>query len=299
MHSLIEDFLQYLSIEKGYSVLTVSDYRHRLTHFVNWRSSHHVPVGDINPDLIGIGEIDGQTVSRYRLELANQNLQKITQNHYLIVLRSFLRFLTKKGFHAMSPDGIELAKTESVPVGFLTNGQVESLIGACDTNGIRGLRDRGLIELLFSTGLRLAELCSLNKPQVNLASGEFPVVGKGGRTRLVFLSRKAREFLTAYFNKRNDDFVPVFIRHGHGGGDRLSTRAIQYLIAKYAQKAQLPVKVTPHVLRHSYATDLLTNGADLRSVQELLGHKNIATTQIYTHVTDRRLQEVYSRYHSN
>lgn len=291
MNPLVRDFLSYLSVEKGYSALTVGDYHRCLVHFINWRSSH-APVGDLE-------EVDGQTISKYRLGLANQGLQKITQNHYLIILRSFLRFLVKRGYHVISPDSIELAKVEGKPVSFLTSEQVETLLDAVKIDDLRGIRDRALIELLFSTGLRVAELCALNRNHINLQSREFSITGKGGRVRLVFLSQSASERLQDYFTKRNDNFEPMFIRHDRGNGNRLSVRAIQYLLDKYAQIAQIPIKVTPHILRHSFSTDLLANGADLRSVQELLGHKNIATTQIYTHVTNSRLAETYNRYHAS
>ena len=312
LSALVDEFLEYLEVERNLSPLTIRDYRHYLMHFVLW-STKNAPI--LRPQ-----DITVELVRKYRVYLAHFNspngnlpLKKVTQNYYVIALRSFLRYLVKKDLKVVTPDKIELPKTESRSLKFLDRDQLERLLaqpiqqvqGKPDVSTDRGLRDKALMEMLFSTGLRVSELCRLNTDQVNLERREFGVIGKGGRARVVFLSDRAVIWLEKYLTKRSDSFRPLFIRYAgnqeptiNGEKMRLTPRSVQRLVDKYVRKARLPVKASPHVLRHSFATDLLINGADLRSVQELLGHKNVATTQIYTHVTNAQLKDVHKAFHS-
>lgn len=301
--SLVNEFLEYCEIERNLSTLTIRDYRHYLEFFVAWSAA--------NSPISAPSDFTIELVRKYRVYLAHFNspngnlpLKKVTQNYYVIALRSFLRYLVRKDLGVMAPEKIELPKTESRSLKFLDRDQLERLISGPDTSKEAGLRDRAIMEMLFSTGLRVSELCKLDRGQINLERREFGIIGKGGRARVVFLSDRAELWLTQYLNMRKDSFKPLFIRYS-GSQDiemnekmRLTSRSVQRLMEKYVQKAGLPVKATPHVLRHSFATDLLINGADLRSVQELLGHKNVATTQIYTHVTNAQLKDVHKAFHS-
>jgi len=300
---LINNFLEYLEIEKNCSKLTIRDYRHYLEVFYNWYS----------PTSPGrsIEDLDLSTVRKYRVYLANQvavngdQLKKVTQNYYVIALRSFLRFLIKNDIKTLEPSKIELPKTESRSLKFLERDQIDRLVTMPDTSTEEGIRDRAILELLFSTGLRVSELVSLDHEKVNLERREFGVIGKGRRARVVFVSDRAAEWVRRYLAARQDTFKPLFIRYSgkvidEDGGEkmRLTTRSIERIVKKYVHLARLPVDATVHTLRHSFATDLLTNGADLRSVQEMLGHKNIATTQIYTHITNKQLRDVHKAFHS-
>ena len=302
--ALVDEFLEYLEIERNLSPLTIRDYRHYLDNFVEW-SKTHSPIA--KPQ-----DLTVELIRKYRVYLAHYNspngqlpLKKVTQNYYVIALRSFLKYLIRKDLPVISPDKIELPKTESRSLKFLDRDQVERLLAQPDVSGERGLRDKTLMEVLFSTGLRVSELCRLNRDQVNLERGEFGVIGKGGRARVVFLSDRATLWLERYLGRRSDQAKALFIRYAGNQEPienleklRLTPRSVQRIIEKYVHKARLPVKATPHVLRHSFATDLLMNGADLRSVQELLGHKNVSTTQIYTHVTNAQLRDVHKAFHS-
>ncbi len=298
---LIDEFLEYLEIEKNCSKLTIRDYRHYLEIFVNWFSSTGKSIKDL----------DLQTVRKYRIYLANKadskglTLKRVTQNYYVIALRSFLRFLIKNDHKTLEPSKIDLPKTESRSIKFLEREHVDRLVTAVNTEKEEGIRDRSILELLFSTGLRVSELVSLNRDQINIERREFGVVGKGGRPRVVFISDRAVQWLSRYLVKRKDTFRPLFIRYSgkviienNGEKMRLTARSVERLIKKYVRHSRLPIDATVHTLRHSFATDLLNNGADIRSVQEMLGHKNIATTQIYTHVTNRQLREVHAAFHS-
>jgi site-specific recombinase XerD len=300
---LIDQFLEYLEIEKNCSKLTIRDYRHYLKIFEQWFTST-LPGKTIK-------DLDLTLVRKYRVFLANKTdskqltLQRVTQNYYIIALRSFLRFLIKNDFQTLEPSKIDLPKTESRSLKFLDKDQVDRMTMQCDTSKIDGLRDRAVLELLFSTGLRVSELVSLNRDKVNLERREFGVIGKGGKVRLVFVSDRAADWIKRYLDKREDFFKPLFIRYSgkempDNGGEkmRLTVRSIERLVKKYSRLARLPIEPTVHTLRHSFATDLLTNGADLRSVQEMLGHKNIATTQIYTHVTNPQLKNIHRNFHS-
>lgn len=299
----ILDFLEYLEIEKNCSKLTIRDYRHYLDVFADWFSSTQPHKS--------IADLDLATIRRYRVFLANKTdekgtpIKRVTQNYYVIALRSMLRFLIKNDHKTLEPSKIDLPKTESRSLKFLERDQIERLVTAADTTKEEGVRDRTIMELLFSTGLRVSELAKLNRDQINLERKEFGVIGKGGRARVVFVSDRAAFWIGEYLKVRTDSYKPMFIRYSGNKSDedegenmRLTVRSIERIIKKYVKAARLPVDASVHTLRHSFATDLLMNGADLRSVQEMLGHKNIATTQIYTHVTNKQLREVHEAFHS-
>lgn len=299
--SHIQGFLEYLEVEKGFSPLTLRNYAHYLKRFLKWMQKEtHSP---------SLQDIQQERITKYRLWLARlkqngQYLTRKTQGYHIIALRSFLRWLIKTGKEVLSPDKIDLPKPETKDIRFLTGHQIDRLLGAPSPSSIIGKRDRAILEVLFSTGLRVSELVSLDRDQIDLVRKEFSVIGKGGRLRTVFLSKRASDALRIYFSARSDKYKPVFIRHkGRSSPEmtndemRLTPRSVQRLIKKYAKKIGLPKEVTPHVIRHSFATDLLMAGADIRSVQEMLGHKNIATTQIYTHITNPRLRQIHRQFH--
>jgi site-specific recombinase XerD len=300
--SKIKDFLEYMEIEKGSSPLTLRNYKHYLTRFLTWmHETHHT----MEPEAI-----DSEAIRQYRVALSRiedgkgGTLSRKTQGYHAIALRSFLKWLIKNDAKVISPDKIDLPKIADRQVKFLSAEQVERLLSAPTLSSIGGKRDKAILEVLFSTGLRVSELVSLDRDKVDLERREFGVVGKGGKARVVFLSERAADWLSNYLRARDDTFQPVFIRH-KGNMDavviddevRLTVRSVQRMIKKYGKKMNLPVDVTPHVMRHSFATDLLIAGADLRSVQEMLGHKNVATTQIYTHVTHKHLKDIHESFH--
>ena len=301
---LIAEFLEYLEIQKGCSPLTIREYRHYLKRFHNWltENSPATKPEDINLEL----------VRRYRLYLAHLRardglpLQRVTQSYHIIALRSFLRYLlVQRDIVTLSPDKIELPKQGSRSIAFLNPEQIERLLNSPKISNNVGLRDRTILETLFSTGLRVSELVNLNRDQVDLERKEFGVKGKGNKLRVVFLSDTAVQWIERYLQSRQDHFKPLFIRYSgavdtqkNGEKMRLTARSIQRIVAKYAKKSGLPIEATPHTLRHSFATDLLISGADIRSVQEMLGHESIRTTQVYTHVTNRHLKEVHKAFHS-
>ncbi len=301
---LITDFLEYLEIQKGCSLLTIQRYRHYLTRFQNWLSENSPTTrpGDINLELI----------RKYRLYLAHLRardgllLERVTQSYHIVALRAFLRYLlVQRDISTLSPDKIELPKQSSRSIAFLNPEQMERLLNSPQISNIIGLRDKAILETLFSTGLRVSELVNLNCDQVDLERKEFGVKGKGNKLRVVFLSDTAAQWIERYLRSRQDNFKPLFIRHSgnidnkkNGENMRLTARSIQNIVNKYAKRSGLPIEVTPHTLRHSFATDLLISGADIRSVQEMLGHESIRTTQVYTHVTNRRLKEVHKAFHS-
>ncbi len=292
------DFLEYLEIEQNRSQKTISNYDHYLTRLLDY-------AGEIQ-----VSDIDGELIRKWRLWLnrlgtnTSDELQKTTQNYHLIALRSFLKYCAKRDIPAMSADKIELARTSRKQVTFLTPEEVQRLFDVCNLNTLAGLRDRAILELLFSSGLRVSELVSLDKDHVNLKRREFMVRGKGQKDRPIFISPAAAEWIQKYLNKREDNVKPLFLRYSgqkkvdtSGNFHRLTARSIQRMVAKNALLAGITKHVSPHTLRHSFATDLLMNGADLRSVQAMLGHSNIATTQIYTHVTDPHLKAVHEKFH--
>lgn len=300
LSKLITDFLEYLEIERNSSQLTIKNYDHYLQRFLAF-------VGDINPK-----EIDLALVRKYRIFLARYvdentglTLKRVTQNYFVIALRAFLRYLAKIDVETLAAEKIEIGDQEASPIKVLDEEQLERLLNAPDASKIEGVRDKALLETLFSTGLRVSELAQLDKDQINLDKGEFGIIGKGRKERIVFLSDAAKEWIGKYLGQRKDTYKPLFIRYSgkedpSKGGEkmRLTVRSIERTLEKYVKKAKIPIKATPHTLRHSFATDLLINGADIRSVQEMLGHANISTTQIYTHITNKQLKEVHRAFHS-
>lgn len=264
-------------------------------------------------DDFNVEKIDENIIRNFRLYLSNQyrnphkgDLKRQTQNYFLVALRSFFRYLIKQKLKVLPPEMIELGKQNDRTIKYLLPEELDKLFSCVETSDEPGIRDRAILEMLFSTGLRVSELAALNRDQVNLDAGEFGVIGKGGKARVVFLSKRAIECLERYVAVRKDPYRALFIRYSGPKAEegltdeksRLSVRSIERMIEKYRKRAGILFRIGPHILRHSYATDLLTHGADLRSVQEMLGHKNISTTQIYTHVTNLRLKEIHDKFHS-
>lgn len=296
IESAKRQFLEYIEIERGRAVKTVENYDRYLTRFFTWgkitKTSH----------------ITEEKIREFRLWLNRQegtsgSLKRRTQNYYLIAIRAFLKFLRKRGIEGVSPERIELAKLPDRSLDLITSQELSRLIDSTKGASERAYRDRAIMELLFSTGLRVSELCSLNS-DLDLSRDELSVRGKGDKVRVVFLSPAAKESVQRYLKARKDMEEALFVnivgddKKSKRAPHRLTPRSVQNIVKKYATKAGITKKVTPHVLRHSFATDLLSNGADIRSVQALLGHASINTTQIYTHVTDAHLREVHKKYHS-
>jgi len=292
------DFLEYLEVEQNRSQKTIANYDHYLTRLIDF-------AGDIS-----ISDIDPELIRKWRLWLnrlgtnVSDELQKTTQNYHLIALRSFLKFCSKRDIPALPADKVELSRTKRKQVTFLNEDELERLFAQPDLNSVQGLRDRAILELLFSSGLRVSELTGLDRDHINLKRREFMVRGKGQKDRPIFISPQAAEWIQKYLDKRDDNTRPLFIRYSgrhavnlSGNFHRLTPRSVQRLVSRYALMAGITKHVSPHTLRHSFATDLLMNGADLRSVQAMLGHSNIATTQIYTHVTDPHLRAVHEKFH--
>jgi len=290
-------------------------YGYYLQFFKQWLIKAQNQNSNLKSEKAGfkVENIDEETIRNFRLFISHEYknpykgaLKRQTQNYFLIALRSFFRFLIRQRLSVLSPEMIELGKSRDRNIKFLQPGELENLFRAVDLKEKTGLRDRAILEVLFSTGLRVSELVSLNREQINIEAGEFGVIGKGGKARVVFLSKKAKEWLQKYLGSRNDPYQSLFIRYSGPRPKeeltneklRLSARSVERMIDKYRKKSGLLFRIGPHILRHSFATDLLEHGADLRSVQEMLGHKNIATTQIYTHVTNIRLKEIHEKYHS-
>lgn len=296
-------FLEHLEVERNVSKLTIRNYGHYLRRFCDWYQRE---------GMTDLTQLDSDLIRKYRIFLARyvddvgRTLSKKTQSYYVIALRSWLKWLVKNDAQVLHPEKIDLPKAESHAMKFLGIEQVERLLGQPNLSSKTGLRDKALLEVLFSTGLRVSELVSLNRDQVDTSRREFGVIGKGRRPRVVFLSDRAAEWVDRWLNSRADNWRPVFIRLSQSTPDiladgedmRLTTRSVQRLVDGYCRKARLPVKISPHGIRHSFATDLLANGAGLRDVQEMLGHKNIATTQIYTHVTRPQLRKTHGEFHS-
>ncbi len=297
---LITDFLEYLELERNASQLTIKNYDHYLKRFVEF-------AGETSPESIDLGTIRKYRLylSRYSDPLTNQPLKRVTQNYFMIALRAFLRYLARQDIQTLSAEKVELGEQDPSPLVVLDEDSLKSLLDAPNATTRDGLRDKTILEVLFSTGLRVSELSSLDRDQINLNRREFGVTGKGGKIRVVFLSETAVECLDKYLNHRQDSFKPLFIRYqgrldptDDGEKMRLTPRSIERIVEKYVKKMGLTIKATPHTLRHNFATDLLINGADIRSVQEMLGHSNISTTQIYTHVTNRQLKDIHQAFHS-
>jgi len=310
--NLINEFLQYCELEKNLSQGTVKMYHFYLTEFSTWVSDN------TKSNVVNYRMITHELVKDYRVHLnrkisskSKQIIKRNTQNRFLTALRSFLRFLiVEKGYdNALPPDKVSLGKADPRVPKFLTDDQIDQIVSVQNLSKKSGIRNRAILELLFSTGMRISELTALNKddlsPQV-LKHKEFAVVGKGRKLRTVYLSKTAVEWLQKYLRTRTDNFKPLFVRYSGKSMDkndydgeslRLTPRSIQRMVKKYSRMAGITIDVTPHVLRHSFATDLLRSGADLRSVQELLGHSDISTTQIYTHVTNKQLKETHEKFH--
>ncbi|KKR70121.1 MAG: Integrase/recombinase [Candidatus Nomurabacteria bacterium GW2011_GWB1_40_7] len=296
--------MEYVEIEKGRSLNTVRNYDHYLSRFLDFTKND-------NP-----ANINDAMVREFRLWLNRQPLKNLgkphetlsrkTQNYYLIAIRAFLKYLAREEIKTLSAEKIELAKVQERSLDLITNEELKRLLDAPSGNDLKDLRDRAILELLFSTGLRVSELCSLTR-DINLDSDELSVRGKGGKVRVVFISDEAKKFLRQYLSKRKDMDDALFIKIGKnlpktmgGKGQNLGVtkRTIERVVKQLAIKAGISKKVTPHVMRHMFATDLLGNGADLRSVQAILGHANIGTTQIYTHVTDKHLRDIHKKFHN-
>ena len=304
LSTAITEFLEHLQVEKNRSPRTIVSYRHYLERFATWLKK------DVEVETITLEQIRKYRVFLYTvLDEFNEPLTVRTQTYYIIGLRSFFRYVIKRGEPCLAPDQIELPKLEPRELSYLTNEELERMLEQPETTTMSGLRDRALIETLFSTGLRVSELAALDKKMLNTDSGEMRVVGKGRKERIVFISERAREWLQKYFEKRLDENEAAFVGYrGKGVGDdpspkvqlqatRLTSRSVDRIIQKHSAAAGIVKNITPHSLRHSFATDLLLNGADIRSVQTLLGHASITTTQIYTHITNQQLHEVHERFH--
>jgi site-specific recombinase XerD len=301
IENLKRQFLEYVEIEKGRSLKTVENYDRYLSKFINFAKK-------VNPK-----EITDDLVREYRLWLNRQSvgakrglqgetLKKKTQNYYLIALRAFLKYLVRIGIKdSLQPERIELAKIGERSIDLINEGELERLLKSAEGEDVKALRDKAILELLFSTGLRVSELCSLPR-DLDIRNDSISVRGKGDKVRVVFISSRAKDFLDKYLKARKDMDDALFVQLGKNAKNakdlRLTTRSVERIVKFYAIKAGISRKVTPHVIRHSFATDLLQNGADLRSVQALLGHANIATTQIYTHVSDKHLRDVHQKFHN-
>jgi site-specific recombinase XerD len=307
LEQLKREFLEHVEIEKGNSLKTVNNYDHYISRFLEFAK-----ISDPS-------DITDDKVREFRLFLNRQpgvkvrgqsasTLKKNTQNYYLIALRTFLKYLMKRRITSLPPDRIDLAKIKERSLDLISVDELNRLLKAPLVENISGkkdetlkiFRDKAILELFFSTGLRLSELCSLNR-DLDLSKDEFSIRGKGEKVRVVFLSDSAKDAIRQYLKNRKDLDEPLFIQYSSNASksNRLTPRSIERIVKYYAIKAGISKKVTPHVIRHSFATDLLSNGADIRSVQMMLGHANIATTQIYTHITDKQLRDVHKKFHSN
>lgn len=298
--ALKQQFLEYVEIEKGRSVKTVENYDHYLKRFIDYTKAKSP--ADITESAVRDFRLWLNRQSTGNNRISGQTLKKKTQNYYLIALRAFLKYLAKRGVKTLSPEHIELAKTGDRHLDLISADELGRLLDAPSGDSLRSLRDKAILELLFSTGLRVSELCSLSR-DIDLRADEFSVRGKGDKVRVVFLSDEAKKILKKYLDKRPDVDDALFVKvdgkeRAEGEELRLTRRSIERIVKQYAIKAGISKKVTPHVIRHCFATDLLGNGADLRSVQMLLGHANISTTQIYTHITDSQLRKIHKQFHN-
>lgn len=297
----IKDFLEHLEVTQNKSPKTLENYKHYLKRFEEFLAE------DMKPKNLTLKKIHN-----YRLYLnrftdeRNKKLSVKTQNYHIIAVRAFLKYLSKNDIKSLAPEKVELSKIGERSVEVLSREELTRLFQAVDKTKSQAYRDIAILETLYSTGLRVSELASLNRDQVDLKRREFMIRGKGDKPRIVFLSKKAVKIIEDSIKERKDGFKPLFINSGKGQPKedvldhekrRLSTVSIENIVRKYALKAGIIKKVTPHTLRHSYATELLINGADIRSVQEMLGHSSITTTQIYTHVTNKKLKEIHDKYH--
>ena len=313
MTKKIREFLEYLELERGHSQLTIRNYSAYLEKFAQFASEN---------DVTSVAKIDLDIIKKWRLVLHRRNLCNKTLNYYMIAIRSFLKYLSKMDVKSLAPEKIELADTPDREIQFLEKDEVERILKAYSGSDILDLRNRAILETLFTTGLRVSELVGLNREEINLERNEFAITGKGGKRRLVFMSDSASEYLQKYLDKRFDTDKAVFsklkikepaLSDSRTGqklksaeqekskfeelDGRLTTRQVERIVKEASKKAGVVKKVTPHIMRHSFATDILRSGADLRSVQSLLGHSSVTSTQAYTHVTDKHLKEIHSKYH--
>ena len=305
---LITDYLEHLEVERGRSVRTSINYERYLARFLEIAEEIAGKDEALKPE-----DITRELLRKFRLQLnrvqneRGEGLQAITQAYHLIALRGFLKYLAQREIKSLDPSLVELPHVVRKQVTFLHFDEVEALLEQIDTSTENGLRDRAIIELLFSGGLRVSELTSLNRDSINLERREFLVRGKGSKDRPIFVSKSAAEWVGEYLDARTDTLAPLFLNNSRrtqavdtsGNYRRLTPRSVERIVQKYARMAGITKHVSPHTLRHSFATDLLMNGADLRSVQAMLGHSDISTTQIYTHVTDQHLKEVHEKFHSD
>jgi site-specific recombinase XerD len=300
MSELKQDYIEHLEVEGGRSAKTAENYDHYLERFIEFA------------DDILVGKITDELIRKYRLWLNRQQdargdtLTTLTQSYHLIALRGFLKYLSLRNIESLSPEKIVLPKVSRKQVTFLHYDEVTRMLDVIPLDSEQGLRDRAIVELLFSSGLRVSELINLNRDHINTKRREFMVRGKGQKDRPVFIGESAAGRITDYLAARLDNLPPLFLSYSRNNvtqttGDyrRLTARSVQRMVSQYARLAGITKHVSPHTMRHSYATDLLINGADLRSVQSMLGHSNISTTQVYTHVTDAHLREVYEKFHSD
>jgi site-specific recombinase XerD len=300
INELKQQFLEYIEIEKGRSVKTVENYDHYLKKFISFAKIKDP--ADITDNMLREFRLWLNRQSTGNNKYTGTTLKKKTQNYYLIALRAFFKYLAKKKIKTVSPEQIELAKVGERHLDLISGSELERLLDAPKGDDLKSLRDRAILQLLFSTGLRVSELCSLSQ-EMDWSASEFTVRGKGDKVRVVFLSDEAKEAVRRYLKKRTDMSDALFVKvSGRECAKdeelRLTPRSVERIVKFYAIKAGISKKVTPHVIRHSFATDLLRNGADLRSVQMLLGHANIGTTQIYTHITDSELKKVHQKFHN-
>lgn len=304
---LIEDFLEHLEIESGRSRKTIINYRLYLERFLE------IVTEVLGRDDVKASDIDREVLRKYRLKLnrygsenGGDDLKTITQAYHLIALRGFMKYLARREIKSLDPSLIDLPKVIRKQVTFLHFDEVEEMLEQVDTSTESGLRDRAIIELLYSGGLRVSELVSLNRDSINLERREFMVRGKGSKDRPIFISQSAADRVSDYLDARTDSLPALFLNNSRnlqsadtsGNYRRMTARSVERIVEKYARLAGITKHVSPHTLRHSFATDLLMNGADIRSVQSMLGHADISTTQIYTHVTDAHLREIHEKFHS-
>lgn len=300
MDKLIREFLEYIELERGHSQLTIRNYDAYLSKFADFAAENGVK---------SVDKIDLEVIKKWRLTLHRRDLANKTLNYYMIAIRSFLKYLSKMDIESLAPEKIELADTPERKINFLEEEELERLLKAFDGSGKNDLRNNAVLHLLFSTGLRVSELTALNRDNINLERREFSIMGKGGKTRVVFMSDEARDALQNYLDKRHDRDEALFIKESRIKNQelrkgeeenigRLTSRQMERIVQEAGKRAGIVKQVTPHVLRHSFATDMLRSGADLRSVQSLLGHVNVTTTQVYTHVTDKHLREIHQKYHN-
>lgn len=316
LYDLKREFLEYCELDKGRSSLTTQNYDRYIDRFLDFLSGQ--TPGKANPEKkyaknknIFPADINQEVVRRYRLyvnrlkDQEGHDLKSITQNYHIIALRAFLRYLAWRGIETLSAEKVPVAKQGDREINFLESTEINNILAMTNTETISGLRDRAMMEVLFSTGMRVSELVNLDTDDINFERGEIAVLGKGKKIRVVFLSKDALTWIDQYIKNRGfkrpehtpggvvfDD--PLFLSKK---GDRITVRSVERIVKKYAELAGITKSVSPHTLRHSFATDLLIAGADIRSVQSMLGHSSITTTQVYTHVTDQHLKEVHDRFH--